>query len=259
MPWLQPRLLTDTDGHTTAHSPAESFHCCRQGGRQVPGGRHLLRDPALRHQGAGALPVEVHCGGRGAARGADGAHRQWGDEAHGVPCQPTSSSTQPLSVCLPPCLPSTHSQGHRLKNMNCKLIRELKTLHAENKLLLTGACCTQCGCHDCCCTAGQHWHARPPCSPDPLSTSLFHCRRHAAAEQPGGAVVAPQLPAARRLLLPRELRVLVRPPACLRNSLRQLRLGRSLACTSAVCLQQLAGGRASPTPPPEPPPSSLQV
>ncbi|PRW20842.1 ATP-dependent DNA helicase DDM1 isoform X1 [Chlorella sorokiniana] len=29
-------------------------------------------------------------------------------------------------------------EGHRLKNMNCKLIRELKTLHAENKLLLTG-------------------------------------------------------------------------------------------------------------------------
>jgi hypothetical protein len=29
-------------------------------------------------------------------------------------------------------------QGHRLKNMNCKLIRELKTLHTENKLLLTG-------------------------------------------------------------------------------------------------------------------------
>lgn len=29
-------------------------------------------------------------------------------------------------------------EGHRLKNMNCKLIRELKTLHTENKLLLTG-------------------------------------------------------------------------------------------------------------------------
>lgn len=29
-------------------------------------------------------------------------------------------------------------EGHRLKNSNCKLLRELKTLPAENKLLLTG-------------------------------------------------------------------------------------------------------------------------
>jgi ATP-dependent DNA helicase len=29
-------------------------------------------------------------------------------------------------------------EGHRLKNMNCKLIRELKTLSTDNKLLLTG-------------------------------------------------------------------------------------------------------------------------
>ena len=29
-------------------------------------------------------------------------------------------------------------EGHRLKNMNCKLIRELRTLRADNKLLLTG-------------------------------------------------------------------------------------------------------------------------
>ena len=29
-------------------------------------------------------------------------------------------------------------EGHRLKNMNCKLIRELKTLRMDNKLLLTG-------------------------------------------------------------------------------------------------------------------------
>ena len=29
-------------------------------------------------------------------------------------------------------------EGHRLKNMNCRLIRELRTLQAENKLLLTG-------------------------------------------------------------------------------------------------------------------------
>jgi ATP-dependent DNA helicase len=29
-------------------------------------------------------------------------------------------------------------EGHRLKNMNCKLIRELRTLRTDNKLLLTG-------------------------------------------------------------------------------------------------------------------------
>jgi SNF2 family DNA or RNA helicase len=29
-------------------------------------------------------------------------------------------------------------EGHRLKNMNCRLIRELRTLRADNKLLLTG-------------------------------------------------------------------------------------------------------------------------
>jgi ATP-dependent DNA helicase len=29
-------------------------------------------------------------------------------------------------------------EGHRLKNFNCKLIRELKTLQTENRLLLTG-------------------------------------------------------------------------------------------------------------------------
>ena len=47
------------------------------------------------------------------------------------------------SACPPaPPPPATHPptpQGHRLKNMNCKLIRELRTLSAENKLLLTGA------------------------------------------------------------------------------------------------------------------------
>lgn len=31
-------------------------------------------------------------------------------------------------------------EGHRLKNFNCKLIRDLKTLPADNKLLLTGVC-----------------------------------------------------------------------------------------------------------------------
>ncbi len=29
-------------------------------------------------------------------------------------------------------------EGHRLKNFNCRLIRELRTLPAENRLLLTG-------------------------------------------------------------------------------------------------------------------------
>lgn len=29
-------------------------------------------------------------------------------------------------------------EGHRLKNCNCRLIRELKTLNADNRLLLTG-------------------------------------------------------------------------------------------------------------------------
>ena len=41
-------------------------------------------------------------------------------------------------TCASPCMCPPHPQGHRLKNMNCKLIRELRTLHAENKLLLTG-------------------------------------------------------------------------------------------------------------------------
>lgn len=30
-------------------------------------------------------------------------------------------------------------EGHRLKNFNCKLIRELRTIPAQNKLLLSGA------------------------------------------------------------------------------------------------------------------------
>jgi ATP-dependent DNA helicase len=29
-------------------------------------------------------------------------------------------------------------EGHRLKNSNCRLVRELKQIPAENKLLLTG-------------------------------------------------------------------------------------------------------------------------
>lgn len=29
-------------------------------------------------------------------------------------------------------------EGHRLKNMNCRLIRELKTYNVENKVLLSG-------------------------------------------------------------------------------------------------------------------------
>ena len=31
-------------------------------------------------------------------------------------------------------------EGHRLKNFNCKLLRELRTIPTANKLLLTGAC-----------------------------------------------------------------------------------------------------------------------
>lgn len=29
-------------------------------------------------------------------------------------------------------------EGHRIKNLNCRLVRELKTLPTDNKLLLTG-------------------------------------------------------------------------------------------------------------------------
>jgi len=29
-------------------------------------------------------------------------------------------------------------EGHRIKNLNCKLIRELKSYHSANRLLLTG-------------------------------------------------------------------------------------------------------------------------
>ena len=32
-------------------------------------------------------------------------------------------------------------EGHRLKNFNCKLLRELRTIPTANKLLLTGAVC----------------------------------------------------------------------------------------------------------------------
>lgn len=50
----------------------------------------------------------------------------------------------PPSVCPAPP-PVLTPQGHRLKNMNCKLIRELKTLRTENKLLLTGTPLQVCG------------------------------------------------------------------------------------------------------------------
>ena len=33
-------------------------------------------------------------------------------------------------------------EGHRLKNFNCKLLRELRTIPTANKLLLTGAICS---------------------------------------------------------------------------------------------------------------------
>ena len=47
-------------------------------------------------------------------------------------------TTPPPCPETPPGRWSARPQGHRLKNMNCKLIRELRTLHTENKLLLTG-------------------------------------------------------------------------------------------------------------------------
>ena len=31
-----------------------------------------------------------------------------------------------------------HAQGHRLKNLNCKLIKELKSYQSANRLLLSG-------------------------------------------------------------------------------------------------------------------------
>ena len=31
-------------------------------------------------------------------------------------------------------------EGHRLKNFNCKLLRELRTIPTNNKLLLSGEC-----------------------------------------------------------------------------------------------------------------------
>ena len=39
-------------------------------------------------------------------------------------------------------------EGHRLKNFNCKLLRELRTIPTANKLLLTGAlvCTATWGC-----------------------------------------------------------------------------------------------------------------
>lgn len=42
-------------------------------------------------------------------------------------------------------------EGHRLKNFNCKLIRDLRMLPADNKLLLTGTrCWGGCGCTSWC-------------------------------------------------------------------------------------------------------------
>ena len=49
--------------------------------------------------------------------------------------------------CPPPARPRTRryhwkyivvDEGHRLKNMNCRLLRELRTIPTANKLLLTG-------------------------------------------------------------------------------------------------------------------------
>jgi hypothetical protein len=86
-------------------------------------------------------------------------------------------------------------EGHRLKNFNCKLIRDLKTLPVDNKLLLTGerlggdrvavqpagVCAT------------KHAFQRHPWGLGSLHALTHHCRvcrptppsrRHPAAEQP---------------------------------------------------------------------------
>jgi SNF2-related domain len=121
-------------------------------------------------------------------------------------------------------------EGHRLKNAGCRLIRDLKLLPADNKLLLTGELvllgrrrreegrgwCTHAG------MVAEHQQLYPTPSPDatlhpvpyllvplyPLThpLPLAACRlphpRHPAAEQPGRAVVAAQLPPARHIWQP---------------------------------------------------------
>ena len=120
-------------------------------------------------------------------------------------------------------------EGHRLKNMNCRLLRELRSIQTANKLLLTGECGGQ----------GRGWEgsgweglrerppplARPreprrgyraprnpdfrkwvpdPRSPPPQSLGGTP-HRHSPAKQPVGTVVPPQLFAARHFWVARRL------------------------------------------------------
>jgi hypothetical protein len=86
-------------------------------------------------------------------------------------------------------------EGHRLKNFNCKLIKDLRTLPAANKLLLTGACCWRCraawgvsvvlvGWQVDWARCTLHRHAPPP-NTQHATRNNTHEHRHAAAEQPG--------------------------------------------------------------------------
>jgi SNF2-related domain len=121
-------------------------------------------------------------------------------------------------------------EGHRLKNSQCRLVRELKAIKADNKLLLTGAP-APCFCADTrmhACRGAVQGASSGAASGrlGPRSASLQFCacmppqagasvrarcisarvrrrsltarcvRRHAAAEQPRGAVEPAELSAA---------------------------------------------------------------
>jgi hypothetical protein len=86
----------------------------------------------------------------------------------------------------------------------------LLCLHDQWPLLMVDNCMAGtafvCPRNTCCCEpqqASSQLSAELPT--DRGSCAALPARRHAAAEQPCGAVVPPQLPAARRLLLAREL------------------------------------------------------
>lgn len=54
------------------------------------------------------------------------------------------SSSVKLPLCVVSCVQRFQwkylivDEGHRIKNLNCRLVRELKRLPTDNKLLLTG-------------------------------------------------------------------------------------------------------------------------